>query len=141
MTGKSAMTAAEPYFKDPREVADRLGLACVLPEPNELFIDLDDEGDRTHLDAMLALLASLGIYVERVKETVSKSGRAHVYLRSLSYDLDPLLRIALQACLGSDRKHELLSLVRVLTNQLPATVFFEKPSGVIAPTNEHPEAK
>lgn len=124
---------------DPRDVADRSGLEMVLPGPRELFIDLDSHADIAHHDEMMGLLAELaGKDVSPLKVTTSAGGNTHAYLlsRFLSEFDDgsreqAILRIALQACLGSDRKRELLSLLRVLFRlDRPPTVFFERP-GVV----------
>jgi hypothetical protein len=117
---------------DPYAVALALGLACVEPEPAELFIDLDDPRDDAHLDLMIALLNHNGIVTRRGKTITSKGGHAHVYvtcdwLATVPIKLRPIIRIALQACLGSDRSHELLSLLTAAYHQsdAPPTVFFE----------------
>lgn len=121
---------------DPREVADRLGLEMVLPGPRDLFVDLDNAADTKHYVSMLALLAEIaGKDVSESKVTESAGGNKHAYLLSSFLDeFDEcsreraILRIALQACLGSDRKRELLSLLRVLLRMdRPPTVFFERP--------------
>lgn len=122
---------------DPRDVAQRLGLEMVLPRPRELFVDLDSQADTTHYDEMMALLADLaGKDIAETKLTESAGGNRHAYLlahRFLSEFANDsreqaILRIALQACLGSDRKRELLSLLRILFRlDRPATVFFERP--------------
>lgn len=131
---------------DPQETADRLGLEMVLPGPRELFVDLDSIGDLTHYEAMLALCAEIaGKDISPAKRTVSPGGNTHAYLVSgfLATFGDgskeqAILRIALQACLGSDRKRELLSLLRILfCLDCPPTVFFEtrglQPAALNAP--------
>ncbi len=130
---------------DPRDTADRLGLEMVLPGPRELFVDLDSEADCVHHDAMMSLLAELaGKDIAPVKLTASAGGNKHAYLTSqfLSWFDDgsneqAILRVALQACLGSDRKRELLSLLRILFRlDRPPTVFFEIPG--VLPLEETP---
>lgn len=113
--------------QDPAEVAKARGLVLVLPEPDQIFIDLDDRQDRKVLDAMLETLTCNGIAVWVEKETKSQGGNAHVYLR-FPTPLNPITRIALQACLGSDRTRELLSLLRIFKKMdRPPTAFFEVP--------------
>jgi len=114
--------------ENPKLVAEREGLVCVEPEKNELFLDIDNPVDLEHFTAMEAVLENNGFFLKHIKTTVSKGGNKHVYLRVLSVDeLTDIQRIALQACLGSDRKRELLSMLRVFfeTDRRP-TVFFEK---------------
>lgn len=97
----------------------------VLPEPRELFIDLDGlEARSTFEDRLEQLQRYCPAVVTR--DTPSRTpGHAHVVIK-FDRDLDPVLRIALQACLGSDRKHEMFSLLRVLLNtRCPPTLFFE----------------
>jgi hypothetical protein len=150
---------------DPYKTAEALGLDVVLPEPNELFIDLDDPADELQLQTMLDVLNGKASFDDAVmhgksdsdplletvetKRTTSKSGNTHVYLKvSAKTPLSDIERIALQACLGSDRKRELLSALRILLSlDRPATVFFEtKPGPPVPPTclnctNEIPEER
>lgn len=60
------------------------------------------------------------------KSVPSKTpGHEHVYIHA-PHDLDPIMRIALQAILSSDRKREALSLLRVINkSDRPPTCFFE----------------
>ena len=100
-------------------------MQCVLPEPNELFVDLDDEGSLVHMHEMLSVLRSNGYGCQVVAITESKSGKGHRHARlKVDHLLEPIDRIALQACLGSDRKRELLSFLRI-GSSVPTTTFFE----------------
>lgn len=115
--------------RNPFEEAKKKGLTCVVPEPDQLLIDLDDDGDRAHMLAMLEVLAKNGHEFVFEKTTTSAGGNQHVYLRA-SKKLSPIERVALQACLGSDRKRELLSILRTWMfpeEVVPASCFFEKP--------------
>lgn len=115
-------------FEDPYQEAKKLGLDVVLPKANELFIDIDNPADEDWLHLMLGVLEDNGIIVMNSKETTSKSGGKHVYLELPERELTPLERVALQACIGSDRKRELLSLLRIwLMAERPPTTFFEVP--------------
>lgn len=116
---------------DPYKKAAELGAQVVEPGPDELFIDLDD-GTDAHLN-LVALAESAGIDLTIERSVASKTpGHYHIYCRVGLDDtpfsrLSPELRIALQACLGSDRRRELLSLARILTKtRRPPTVFFER---------------
>ena len=105
------------------------GWHIVYPEPDELFIDIDDERDLGVLQEMVRTLKLNDISVEIVRSTPSATaGHYHIVARLAGFgSLDATTRIAFQACLGSDRKRELLSLLRVvLKMSRPPTVFFEK---------------
>ena len=114
---------------DPVAAAEKLGMVIVLPSPRDLFVDIDTEADFVWLLAMVAVAGGVGVQLEVDHVNASKSGlpRRHVYLTA-DRDLTPTERIALQATLGSDRKRELLSLLRVwlCTDRAP-TLFFEQP--------------
>ena len=112
---------------DPIAMASRLGLVAVVPSDDELQLDVDDPKDHEITDAMLAVLEAHDIPCRITKTTESKSGNAHVVIRiEWPRPLDPVTRIALQACFGSDRKRELLSLLRhEFKTQNPPTVLFE----------------
>lgn len=109
------------------DVAAYLGLECVKPRANELFIDLDTPSDRARFHDLLLVALRNGVQFQTIRETRSKSGNGwHVYLQS-ARDFDATERVAWQACLGSDRVRELLSLIRVCLNHPTPTVFFEVP--------------
>lgn len=116
----------------PAEIAAELGLVVVEPGPQELLLDMDDAEAHEALAAALKLLTDNGELVIETKRTVSKSGNAHVYLTLPKWAaLDPMTRIALQACLGSDRKRELYSILRVIrAYDIPPTVLFERPEAI-----------
>lgn len=112
---------------NPFQLASRLGLVAVAPEDDELQLDIDHPIDHEITDRMLAVLEAHDIPCEIARTTESKSGNAHVVIRiEWPRPLDPVTRIALQACFGSDRKRELLSLLRhEFKTQNPPTVLFE----------------
>ena len=116
---------------DPYPIAEALGLVVVLPAPNELFLDIDDAESLAMYEARIVDLREHYEVVE-TKRTTSNGGNTHIYLALRDDDgwvpLDAVTRIALQACLGSDRQHELLSLMTAHAGSLrPPTVLFEKP--------------
>lgn len=102
---------------------------CVIriPANNELFVDIDNEDDyevfQEHLDTLDEVVGIL-----EVEEHFSKSGppHRHIVVR-LSRDVrDDTERCLLQACLGSDRLHELLSWKAIqLGDMISPTLFFE----------------
>lgn len=112
---------------DPVALASRLGLVAVAPADDELQLDIDDPGDLDVVNAMLTVLESHDIPCEIRRVSPSKGGNVHVVMRvEWPRQLDPVTRIALQACFGSDRKRELLSLLRhEFKTQNPPTVLFE----------------
>lgn len=117
-------------FEDPAKVAKREGLNLVLPKDSEIFVDIDDEADYLSMKMILGVLQKNDIDITIDKETISKSGNNHVYL-SINRTLTPLERVCLQACLGSDRKREVLSLLRIwIMPGLPPTTFFEVALGL-----------
>jgi hypothetical protein len=115
---------------DPYETAKAQGVDIVLPGPRELFLDIDDDESMAHYEAMLAFCTNDPLFPMReIKRTVSPGANWHVYVEVFSKEpLDPMTRIALQAALGSDRKRELLSALRIHFGlDRPPTVFFERP--------------
>jgi hypothetical protein len=114
---------SEHSFSDAKitKAAADMGLVVRYPTDYEIFLDIDDEESYAHFKDMLQHVPD----VVKVDETPSKSGNRHVVL-TMKTQLSHLRRIAYQAILGSDRYHELLSLLSLPTCENP-TVFFEKP--------------
>lgn len=110
------------------EQARAEGLEVALPGPRDIFVDLDQAQDQYVMEALLPILAQNGFPVTVKKITRSRSGNKHAYLEALE-DLDDLTRLLLQACLGSDRKRELLGFLRAHLGKDSgyATAFFEVP--------------
>jgi hypothetical protein len=78
------------------------------------------------MERAMAVLASNNYELDVVRDEPSRTeGHRHVVLRA-DHPLDIYERIALQACLGSDLKRELLALLRVWQGITPITVFFEE---------------
>lgn len=85
------------------------GYTIVSGNERTILLDIDRPEDEADFEAMLPIMQqNLGIRVEQ--RWVSKSGNLHVQL-SVDRDLSVIERVAIQACLGSDRKHEFLCLV------------------------------
>lgn len=123
--------------KSPFEVAEALGVDCILPKGNELFIDLDCEADEKWMYEMLKVLHDNGYELTLDKITQSRGGGKHAYLHWDEDEWTPLERVAMQACLGSDRKRELLSFLRIGLGdeKRPPTTFFEaRPGHPLEPT-------
>lgn len=118
---------------DPVKEAKSRGLELVLPEPDELLLDIDsDEGMETLRVALSVINENHPFQAKITKVTLSKSYNRHVHVRfSLDgvngYVLSNLERLALQACLGSDRVRELYGVLRVLSGSQLAPVALFKP--------------
>ncbi len=114
---------------DPYAEAAEKGWDVVLPGDNELQIDIDDEESLDVYDEMVDVLESTGYYIVNERRTPSKGGNTHITVKVVGHGLtiSPLERVALQAMLGSDRKRELLSLLRIWKPEAnrPPTLFFE----------------
>ena len=99
----------------------------VYPEDRDLFIDIDDDASLNTYLEMGRVLHENGFYFTETKRTRSAGGNTHIYAK-FTKQLTDLERVLLQACLGSDRKRELLSFLRiVLRLDRAPTVFFETP--------------
>lgn len=96
----------------------------VVCRQDQLFIDLDSpEAHNIFHDHWL-------IFKEHwpkaeYKLTVSKSGNQHVIVE-LGMNVTDVWRVAVQACLGSDLKRELLHLVSFEKDELNPIILFEK---------------
>lgn len=114
---------------NPATVAKAMGLKAVLPGHTQLLLDIDNDADHAWMTEQIACMAAVGFTVEILSDHPSKSGlpRRHVYI-DLSMELSATERIAWQACLGSDRRRELLSMLRVKHRDIsrPPTVLFER---------------
>jgi hypothetical protein len=109
------------------EAAAERGQIVVRPGSYDVQLDIDSEQDLSIMEGQLNLLRENGIQIGEVRRTTSRSGNKHVYLR-LPRHLTNTERIALQATLGSDRKRELLSLLRVWGGNSEPTLLFENPT-------------
>lgn len=108
--------------------AAELGARVVIPEPDELQIDLDSPMDQYVMEALLPILVENGFPIQVVKITKSMGSGKHAYLRA-DRPLDTVERLLLQACLGSDRKRELLGYLHHMKpdgEKTYPTCFFEK---------------
>lgn len=126
------------YDEEPREQyiarAKAMGFEILIPKANELFIDIDSMDDWEWFSNNFASLSSFIVtkypewdILSAISDTESKSGEGHRHIIvTLPFDMDDWQRIAMQAVLGSDRKRELLSCGRVISGNLPATLFAEK---------------
>lgn len=115
--------------QESREYAADLGLEVHIPEPNELFIDLDNDDAKETLYRNLPLVQSMFPIGSNPKLRKSPSGAVghyHARLRTVG----PMAvkdRIILQMALGGDVRHGLRSLSRVENNDPDPILFFETP--------------
>ena len=100
------------------------GCEVVLPEEQEIQLDLDTSFAVQQAKRAVAICNSHGVKAELVRTTRSRHGRAHMYVR-FERALTPLERIALQACFASDPIRELLSLLRVWKGIENPSVMYE----------------
>ena len=123
------------------------GFAVVLPEGNQLQIDIDSvEHYRNFLHAAEVIMRNWPFAPAiEIEDHPSSSGfpRRHITL-TLPFTVEPWQRIALQAALGSDPIREILSATRLMRGDIHPTLFVETPPGglIPAPTvviNELPE--
>jgi hypothetical protein len=115
------------YRGNAEECAARLGRRIVYPQPNELFLDIDDaESMKLFLERM-PIMGDL-IASQKVRPSPSKTPyRFHVTVTLVRPVKDAFERILLQTLLGSDRFHEILSWKAASLGVEKPTLFFELP--------------
>lgn len=102
------------------------GYKVVIPEPNELQIDIDSDEDYLRWLTAKGVLDRNEIEHQVIREAPSRSGLPgrHIVVR-FPQPLDPWQRIALQGALGSDHVRELLSCIRLMRGDEHPTLFVE----------------
>jgi hypothetical protein len=105
------------------------GFKIVLPESNEVFIDIDSEEDYLLYQDQMKILCKMFANVAS-EEHESRNGLPgrHITL-FMPFELSDAERIGWQASLGSDYKRELLSMIRLTRGDLHPTLFVEKNNG------------
>lgn len=136
----------EPDFEKFRRIKQmhvtHRGLLIVPADDTTLQLDIDTEADLEKAREIMRLFqTNLGIVGATV--TRSKSDHWHVYVK-LDRPHTRAERLALQACLGSDPKRELMSYLYNEKGGKQDCVLFEKPDAVhepfeIGPPNKPPE--
>lgn len=109
--------------------AEKNNLDVVFPKDNELQIDIDNEHAFVIFEKMVEILdRHYGVY--RIQTKPSRSGlpKRHVTV-TLRDKISNMERIALQACVGSDRVREILSVVQEKNGDPHATLFLEAKQG------------
>jgi hypothetical protein len=114
----------------PKEAAAKAkGLVIVAPGDHELFVDIDDAASLETFKALAVVLNTFRTCSWVL--TSSPSGQQDRHHATVTLEDGPPLtnleRMALQAMLGSDRLHELLSYRSHTRGDQTPTVFFEKP--------------
>lgn len=109
------------------EYAKRYNLDILEPRTNELYIDIDNEGQYKAFQAQLEWLGDFLPGVEITRNTPSMSGlpKRHIVLQ-LPNGAPLIERCALQLVLGGDPLHARLCLMRALIGDEYPIVFFEK---------------
>jgi hypothetical protein len=122
---------AEEYDKENnlehcKEKAAKLGLEVKIANDKQLFIDIDTEHNWDQFSHQIELLKTK-MTIESMTVTPSKDGLPHRHVViEMPFELPPIGRVALQACLGSDPTRELLSTFRAIKGEEGVSVFFEK---------------
>lgn len=113
--------------EDAVEKAKRLGLKLVLPEPDEVFVDLDSDAELTVFQGRLGLLQQL---YPSASATYTRSVNNHHHAYVTIPELAPIgdhERIAIQAALGSDPFREMLAIYHGRAGYKYTSCFFEVP--------------
>ena len=108
------------------DAAAARGLVIVYPQPDELFLDIDDAESLVMFGVHQKVLGDL---IQGYTLAVSPSGdpfKYHVTVKLSRQVKDAFERIMLQALLGSDRLHEILSWSAAAHGAVQPTLFFEK---------------
>lgn len=118
-------------FADPVQIAEDNGWELVLPQPNQLFIDIDSEEAYQEFLKRYHAFSQYRYNTWEVQTVtkISKSGfpNRHIYITFKDRTFTDLERLALQAALGDDPVRVFLSGIRIENNFSPAITFFEKP--------------
>jgi len=118
------------YTIDSKEAfikAEKKGLKVIVPEDNQLQIDIDDENQLAVFEERIKKLKTHNFEIKDVKiqESISGSPHRHIYI-TLEEHFTDLERIFLQLFLGSDPVRELLSYERIREGDEYPTLFLEK---------------
>lgn len=102
------------------------GLEVKFPETNQLFIDIDDREDYETFWAIFPIIMQhLGAIILSISVSRSGGEGKHIVVQ-INRGIDEITRVALQACLGSDRVRETLGVIQALNNDPHPTLFLEK---------------
>lgn len=105
--------------------AAKEGFLVRLPRNNELFVDIDTEGDFALFVENYERLKKAGKALSYAARPSKSGGDKQHVIVTLSMSVLAEERLLLQACLGSDRVRELLGYLRAKTGNPYPTLFFE----------------
>ncbi len=127
MSGDTKLSCPERNSEDAIKWAAENGLDVIIPNNNQLLLDIDNNQDRAIYTQNWAEIGSIyGVTeVEEWPSRSNKPGRTHMRV-TLRTPITPLERVLIQAVLGSDRRRELHSLRRIMNSEETPTLFFEK---------------
>lgn len=111
------------------QIAKNEGAIVVRGNALRILLDLDEPEDEIFYDDMFPVICE-HINLKEVKRWRSKNGGLHVEISS-PRPLTIRTRLLIQACLGSDRVKEFLSLVRVWKKETDPVMLF-KPKTKVA---------
>jgi hypothetical protein len=118
--------ANKPNSKRAEDLAAKENLAVVYPGEDEVLIDIDNEHSfQVYLKHKYVIAKHLGVLSENVQPSRNKKEGRHVTLKMKS-PVTELERIAIQACLGSDRMRETLGFIQYKNGDPHPTLFLEK---------------
>ena len=116
----------DPYDGSSKEACRKAkleGLDIIESNPRLLILDIDSTQD---LDFCRKQLIKFRYFlaIEKIEFNVSRSQHFHIKVHLTKDIEDEKLRIMYQSLLGSDRVKEFLSILRLNTLDLPASVLF-----------------
>jgi len=135
---KEPIPRAPGHFQDGIRTAAEKNLIAVEPGPNDLQIDLDGVDAIRRFGKQYHILERAGLtkgWRKRITPSGTK-GHVHITIKMPKNILRPnmkewkkiegVIRVCLQAVLGSDIQREAFNLSRILNGQKYPIVFFEK---------------
>jgi hypothetical protein len=104
------------------------GLKIVYPKNNELFIDIDTEKQWLDFQERMVVYTNHFGNDHTYKVSPSISGLPHRHIVvTLPFEINDIMRIALQAVLGSSPSRECMSIYKLLDDDLQhPTLFMER---------------
>lgn len=122
-------------FEDPYQIARRNVWNCIVPQPNQLFIDIDTEDQLKEFNRRLGFFTGIldGAMMPSspepytIEELPSPSGGQHMHIVMTFHfrTFTDIERIAYQAALGDDPTRVWLSVARVDGKFDPPVTFFQ----------------
>lgn len=114
--------------------AKKEGNVVVLPEENQLLIDIDSpEAEAVYKKNKARFHNHFACIINEVRKP-SRSGNTHIYV-TLDRNIDAHERVLYQLFLGSDQTREMLSQVRIENDDPHPTLFIEKPALLLGEGN------